>query len=52
MEAEQTNVVTLSIITVQLFYWLSKNPSVEIWSNKFLKFMINYRRCPLNWESA
>ena len=30
------------IITVQLNYWLSKNLSVKIWSNKFQMVMINY----------
>ena len=35
MEVEQTNFVTHLIITVQLYYWLSNNPSVKIWSNKF-----------------
>ena len=35
MEVEHTNFVTHLIITVQLYYWLSKNPSVKIWSNKF-----------------
>ena len=29
------------IITVQLYYWSSKNPSVKIWSNKFQMVMIN-----------
>ena len=41
MEVEQTNLVTHLIITVQLYYWLSKNPSVKIWSNKFQMIMIN-----------
>ena len=36
MEVEQTNFVTHLIITVELYYWLSKNPSVKIWSNKKL----------------
>ena len=35
MEVEQTNFVAYSIITVQLYHWLCKNPSVKIWSNKF-----------------
>ena len=35
MEVEQTNFVTHLIITVQLYFWLSNNPSVKIWSNKF-----------------
>ena len=42
MEVEQTNFVTHLIITVQLYYWLSKKPSVKIWSNKFQTVMINY----------
>ena len=41
MEVEQTNFVTHLIITVQLYYWLSKNFSVKIWSNKFQMVMIN-----------
>jgi len=44
MEFEQTNFVTSLIITVQLCYWLSKNPSVKIWSNKFQMVMINYSK--------
>ena len=44
MEVEQTNFVTHVIITVQLYYWLSKNPSVKIWSNKFQIVMINYSK--------
>ena len=32
------------IITVQLYYLLSKNPSVKIWSNKFQMVMINYSK--------
>ena len=36
MEVDQTNFVTHLIITVELYYWLSKNPSVKIWSNKKL----------------
>ena len=36
MEVQQTNFVTLLIITVQSYYWLSKNPSVKIWSNSSL----------------
>ena len=44
MEVEQTNFVTHLIITVQLNYWLSKNPSVKIWSNKFQMVMINYSK--------
>ena len=42
MEVEQTNFVTHLIITVQFYYWLSKNQSVKIWSNKFQMVMINY----------
>ena len=42
MEVEQMNFVAHLIITVQLYYWLSKNPSVKIWSNKFQMVMINY----------
>ena len=44
MEVEQTNFVTQLIITVQLYYWLSKTPSVKIWSNKFQVVMINYSK--------
>ena len=44
MEVEQTNFVTHLIITVQLYYWLSENPSVKIWSNKFQIVMINYSK--------
>ena len=44
MEVEQTNFVTHLIITVQSYYWLSKNPSVKIWSNKFQMVMINYSK--------
>ena len=44
MEVEQTNFVTQLIITVELYYWLSKNPSVKIWSNKFQMVMINYSK--------
>ena len=46
MEVEQTNFVTHLIITVhvQLYYWLSKNPSVKNWSNKFQMVMINYSK--------
>ena len=40
MEVEQTNFVTHSIITVQLYYCLCKNPSVKIWSNKFQMVII------------
>ena len=41
MEVEQTYFVTHLIITVQLYYSLSKNFSVKIWSNKFQMVMIN-----------
>ena len=44
MEVEQTNFVTHLIITVQLYYSLSNNPSVKIWSNKFQIVMINYSK--------
>ena len=44
MEVEQTNFVTHLIITVQLYHWLSKNPSVKIWSNKFYMVMMNYSK--------
>ena len=44
MEFEQTNFVTHLIITVELYYWLSKNPSIKIWSNKFQIVMINYSK--------
>ena len=46
MEVKQANFVTHLIITVQLllYYWLSKNPSVKIWSNKFQMVMINYSK--------
>ena len=42
MEVEQMIFVTHLIITIQLYYRLSKNPSVKIWSNKFRMLMINY----------
>ena len=42
MEVEKTNFVTHLIITVQLYYGLSKNQSVKIWSNKFQMVIINY----------
>ena len=41
IEVEQMNFATHLIITVQLYYWLYKNPSVKIWSNKFKVVMIN-----------
>ena len=44
MEVEQRNFVTHLIITVPLYYWLSKIPSVKIWSNKFQMVMINYSK--------
>ena len=44
MEVERTNFVTHLIITVQLYYRLSKNPSVKILSNKFQMVMINYSK--------
>ena len=44
MEVEQTNFVTHLIITVQLYYLLSKSPSVKIWSNKFQMVMISYSK--------
>ena len=44
MEFEQTIFVTHLIITVQLYYWLSENPFVKIWSNKFQMVMINYSK--------
>ena len=43
MEVEQ-KVETHLIITVRLYYRLSKNPSVKIWSNKFQMVMINYSK--------
>ena len=42
MKVEQTKFVSHLIIAVQLYYWLSKNPSVKIWTNKFLMVMVNY----------
>ena len=44
MEVEQKIIETHLIITVELYYWLSKNPSVKIWSNKFQVVMINYSK--------
>ena len=44
MEVEQTNFGTHVIITVQLYYWLTKNPSAKIWLNKFQMVMINYSK--------
>ena len=52
MEVQQTNFVTHLIIKVQSYYWLSKNPSVKIWSNKFQMVMINYSKlCVSLWEN-
>ena len=42
MEVETTIFMTHVIITVQLYYWSSKNPAVKIWWNKFQMVMINY----------
>ena len=44
MEVEQTNFVTHLTITEQLYYWLSKNPSVKILSNRFPVVITNYGR--------
>ena len=44
MEVEQKIIETHLVITVELYYWLSKNPSVKIWSNKFQMVMINYSK--------
>ena len=44
MEVEQKIIETHLIITVELYYWLSKNASVKIWSNKFQVVMINYSK--------
>ena len=44
MEVKQTIFLTHLIITVQLYYGLSKNPSVKIWSNKFQMVMISYSK--------
>ena len=44
MEVEQTYFDTHLVITVQLYHWLSKNPSVKFLSNKFQMVMINYSR--------
>ena len=41
MEVKRTTFMTHLIITVQLYYWLSKNPSIKIWSIKFQVVMIN-----------
>jgi len=44
MGVEQASFATHIIITVQLYYWLSENPSVKICSNKFQMVMINYSK--------
>ena len=44
IEVELTNFLTHLIITEQLYYRLSKNSSVKIWSNKFQMVMINYSK--------
>ena len=44
MEVEQTNLVTHLIITVQLYYLLSQNPSVKMWSNNFQMIMIHHNK--------
>ena len=44
MKVKQTNFVIHLIITVQLYYLLSKSPSVKIWSNKFQMVLINYSK--------
>ena len=44
MEVKQKIIETHLVITVELYYWLSKNPSVKIWSNKFQMVMINYSK--------
>ena len=41
MDVERTNFVTHVLIKGQLYYLLSKNQSVKIWSNKFQMVMIN-----------
>ena len=43
MEVKQTNFVTHLIITAQFYHWLSKNPSVKVWSNKFQMVMIKFK---------
>ena len=52
MEVEQTNFVTDLIISAQLYYWLSKNPSVKIWSNEFQMVMINYSKLYASLEET
>ena len=44
MEFEQRIFVTHLIITVPLYYRLSENPSVKIWSKKFQMVIINYSK--------
>ena len=44
LEVKKTNFVTHLIITVQLYYWSSKNSSVKILSNKFQMVTINYSK--------
>ena len=44
MEFEQRIFVTHLIITVHLYYRLSENPSVKIWSKKFQMVTINYSK--------
>ena len=44
MEVEQTNFVD----TVNDYFWLSKNQSVKIWSNKFQMVMIKYSKLCAN----
>ena len=48
MEVEQRNFVAHLIITVQLYYWLSKNQSAKMWWNKFQMVMINYNKLCAN----
>ena len=48
MEVEETNFVIHLIIMVQWYYWLSKNPSVKMWSNKFQMVIINYSKMCAN----
>ena len=46
------NFATHLIITEQLYYWLSKNPYVKIWSNKFQMAIINYsKHCASLYEN-
>ena len=47
------NFATHLIITEQLYYWLSKNPYVKIWSNKFQMVIINYsKHCASLYEKV